>query len=538
MDKAFGAFGMQGHSPSPTPLSRDVNPKQLLHPAMPPQMRNQDVRKADQTGHLRPPSKTLPDMQIDNQAQASSLQPERIPQNQAQSNIGISLTRTLVESLTALKAQNAELVQQHNTMLDRQNQLQQQLDHVRCDMSQQSQHHTVPTLRGGSKAATTRRLRQKHQRMQANNGIDPEDADDEDDDPDHQQTEEERDEARDAHRWRELVDGPLTVPQQKAKLLLQRLERTKFRELTGVKKGDIWPDVDEVRNHVVDGQEVEYYTPDFDEDVTHATNTAICKRVASTVYQEVKAYKKQPGELCHPDVYFNERTIEELAKTTYRGFRDEARTQRDEERQQRKRSNQSRTRQYERRVLKLGHLKEMVPTYIERYGNDPSPILHPDILSDYASGPDAETSESKRRWKIRMGAKLGYDYKSIPKIAWAKMEFWEHIIPEWRSDEATTIVNRLHRLYLKSLDSKALKRYKAYRIIDSNRTSKIPPAISPSPWDFTISMKWWDAEGKKWKKETLNWFTRGDPEGFGSRAPARSQRDIEHDRGELQGVTF
>ncbi|KZT18249.1 hypothetical protein NEOLEDRAFT_1184449 [Neolentinus lepideus HHB14362 ss-1] len=253
-------------------------------------------------------------------------------------------------------------------------------------------------------------------------------------------------------RYKTLLQSNLPPHLQAAKNFLQHFQCQAFRHLCGVNSSQNWPSIDEPR-------EDDCYTPDFDEDVTHATNSAICKRVADSVYTELKGLRELPDELRHPN------------------------------------RNKRNTQRYQRRSHTLNHLLSVVPEYIKQYRCDPTPILEIDVISNYASGPESDDNEPQHMWKAHMGAQLGVDIRKIDKKMWADTICWEHIVPEWCSEE----------------------KYQAYRMYRTGQSTTTPPTYVP--WDFAISEKWWNDHHPSWKKQTHKWYSRGDPEGFGKKDP-------------------
>ena len=83
-------------------------------------------------------------------------------------------------------------------------------------------------------------------------------------------------------------------------------------------------------------------------------------------------------------------------------------------------------------VQKANHLLKVVPTYIEKYGQDPTLLITEQHMSDAASGPEDE-SEPRDEWKLRMAEKYGIVDPQPATIE--KMKFLEIIAPEWRSEK-------------------------------------------------------------------------------------------------------
>ncbi|KZT27118.1 hypothetical protein NEOLEDRAFT_1176910 [Neolentinus lepideus HHB14362 ss-1] len=406
-------------------------------------------------------------------------------------------TQALFDNINSLKAQNAALESQCAAMHQRQTELETKINSIHTEVTQVN----IRTLNNGpSKASRTQEIRSKQDRMRHREEGSSDESDSDDDDGEQ--------DIQGIFKYKTLLQSNLPPHLHAAKNFLQA-----FQHLCGVTSSQNWPSIDELR-------EDDYYTPDFDEDVTHATNSAICKRVAESVYTELKGLRELPDELRHPDVYFSCRTIEEMAKATYRGFRDQAKAQRSDAKAQKRKRNKRNTRRYQRRFHMLDHLLSVVPEYIKQYGHDPTPILEVDVISDYASGPDSDDNEPQHMWKARMGAQLGVDIRKVDKQMWTDITCWEHIIPEWRSEEVGTILERLQHLHVLSLDENARKKFQAYRVYRTGRSTTTPPAYVP--WNFAISEQWWNDHRPSWKKQTRKWYSRGDPLGFGKNDPQRT----------------
>lgn len=60
----------------------------------------------------------------------------------------------------------------------------------------------------------------------------------------------------------------------------------KFREICGVNSNAPWPPIEPPRINAASNDP--YYTPDFDQNVEHTTNTEIFAKVASLVMSEMR----------------------------------------------------------------------------------------------------------------------------------------------------------------------------------------------------------------------------------------------------------
>jgi hypothetical protein len=77
-----------------------------------------------------------------------------------------------------------------------------------------------------------------------------------------------------------------------------------------------------------------------------------------------------------------------------------------------------------------------VPAYIEKNGADPTPFIGADHMSDEASGPDDDSSETFDEWKIQMAVAHGIRDPNEASIS--RLKFLERIEPKWRSAKAST----------------------------------------------------------------------------------------------------
>jgi hypothetical protein len=62
-------------------------------------------------------------------------------------------------------------------------------------------------------------------------------------------------------------------------------------------------------------------------------------------------------------------------------------------------------------------------------------LLHEQLMSDEASGPENEDTRGLAAWKTRMAYTNGYD--DVSAAALAKLNFLEVLEAPWRSDEVS-----------------------------------------------------------------------------------------------------
>ncbi|TFK46291.1 hypothetical protein OE88DRAFT_1739577 [Heliocybe sulcata] len=351
-------------------------------------------------------------------------------------------------------------------VLKRQNKMEKEIQTLRKQVA--SNQTIAASTASQSHADNTRRarcqIREHEKRLEARKDKNTSGADDEEAD-----NEGSKDELDDQH-WDELLKAPehLSPPLRSAKALLNHLEISAFRMLCGVGVKEKWPEVGELRINEKTNQP--YFTPDFDQ----------------------WAAEQLPNDLRHSSVHFNRKTIEWMAKETFRGFKAQAARERDEVKMAKQLENESNTRRHNRRTTKLKHLRLGAKLYAKLHGVDPMPLLENiDIVSDYASGPEDEDKESKADWK-RMNS-----------LTWG-VEF------EW-------LLEDIMGLYLNSLLERDLSRFGPKRFHASTRWNERPPIHVP--WDFTIQRGYYEEFQDSWEFLMQQWYTRGDPEGFGKNTP-------------------
>ncbi|TFK48587.1 hypothetical protein OE88DRAFT_1737823 [Heliocybe sulcata] len=221
---------------------------------------------------------------------------------------------------------------------------------------------------------------------------------------------------------------------------------------------------------------------------------------------ELEAAEQLPNDLRHSSVHFNRKMIEWMAKETFRSFKAQAARERDEVKMAKQLENERNTRRHNHR------------TTAKLHGVDPMPLLENiDIVSDYASGPEDEDKESKADWKRHMAINLGYDLNAMDPLEWKAFKVWECIRPSWHSHEFEWLLEDIMGLYLNSLSERDLSRFGPKRFHASTRWNERPPIHVP--WDFTIQRGYYKEFQDSWEFLMQQWYTRGDPEGFGKNTP-------------------
>jgi hypothetical protein len=74
-----------------------------------------------------------------------------------------------------------------------------------------------------------------------------------------------------------------------------------------------------------------------------------------------------------------------------------------------------------------------VDWFIAKYGWDPTDLILCDHLSNEASGPEDEGTESKAAWKMQMARKLGMAARDQEVLM--RLKIWVRIRPEWQSEK-------------------------------------------------------------------------------------------------------
>jgi hypothetical protein len=141
--------------------------------------------------------------------------------------------------------------------------------------------------------------------------------------------------------------------------------------------------------------------------------------------------------LNHPDVRFTREHILIFVKKSFDGFKIKALADDTPERRER----YDNTKKISRRQQRQKHTcdKRVIAgrQYTEQTGRAVDDVLHPDFMSDYASGPETDSGERQEEWKIRMGSKLGMTRESMGAAAWRRTMYLEHRKPRWRSEKVS-----------------------------------------------------------------------------------------------------
>ncbi|KZT22788.1 hypothetical protein NEOLEDRAFT_1180689 [Neolentinus lepideus HHB14362 ss-1] len=124
-----------------------------------------------------------------------------------------------------------------------------------------------------------------------------------------------------------------------------------------------------------------------------------------------------------------------------------------------------------------------------------------------------EDGEDEEEWKLRMTHAVGIDTDGISHHTLAQMKFWEHIEPGWHTNAASDIIQDLKQILLDSTPPEDLQKLEAIHIETSTCVSNVPPANPP--FNFMISMKWWEETKHQYAGLVLHYFKGTKPKGKG-----------------------
>jgi hypothetical protein len=176
--------------------------------------------------------------------------------------------------------------------------------------------------------------------------------------------------------------------------------------------------------------------------------------------------------------------------------------------------------------------------YTEQTGLKVDEVLHPDFVSDYASGPETEGEETQEEWKIRMGHHLRMTRDGMGATAWKRTMFLERKNPGWRSEKVSSNrrnsalcspipqMNKLMRDLQKIADENATPgerqrqdssgRFTYYRVENTGRSAEKPPPRAPH--NFGISKQWYQEnhQNPRFKVLLADWGNWAGPDGWDS----------------------
>ncbi|KII89949.1 hypothetical protein PLICRDRAFT_685554 [Plicaturopsis crispa FD-325 SS-3] len=303
---------------------------------------------------------------------------------------------------------------------------------------------------------------------------------------------------------------------------LQARVVAKFRKMCNVIEDDDWPEPTEIR--VNETTKEVYLTPNFALEVRAEENRRILEEVARAVVDDIKAMKAaaQESVFTDPRYRWNQATLEDYAKISFRGFKSASSAHKDAAKGKLRAINQQKNRRFQRRELvrtvtlspsapqKAARRLKAVPLYIAKHALDPSDMICEAHMSDEAS--DAYYSdEDQASWKRRMAGGANMESEKMTDEDLAKFKFLEVVRPRWRSDQLSAIFRELHDLWWDGLSAKQ-KEAIASITVRQNRSTDEPPLTAP--FDLGISTVWWDENEDKFPLAVGDWFSFGNPEGF------------------------
>ncbi|KAJ6534263.1 hypothetical protein B0H19DRAFT_1271979 [Mycena capillaripes] len=124
----------------------------------------------------------------------------------------------------------------------------------------------------------------------------------------------------------------------------------------------------------------------------------------------------------------------DCAKSSFHTLKQSWREGQNEEAAKKAEMNDRNTRMYRRRCRKYTQMEAQFEAYAEKYHILVS-VVHEQLLSDEASGPEDGQGESAAVWKVRVAAKYGLT--DLSPSALKNQHFLEVLKFPWRSDEVS-----------------------------------------------------------------------------------------------------
>ncbi|KAF8181190.1 hypothetical protein K438DRAFT_1768027 [Mycena galopus ATCC 62051] len=318
-------------------------------------------------------------------------------------------------------------------------------------------------------------------------------------------------------------DGGDDGPKKKRvsdKTALQRYSTQLLRGACGI-KGKDWPDPAAPQVNPTTG--VAYLTPLFDADVTDAHNDSIFLDFAKVLDRQLRA--KRPASISKNAVWDND-SLYKCAQDLFRTLKKLWKASQSDEAEKRAQINSRNTRLYSRRARKFKQIEDQIEAYAETYRipvDVVRELVHEDLLSDEASGPEDEAAESPAAWKVRMAIHCGQT--DLSPVALKKQQFLEVLECPWRSDEVClqfySVISSLIKvqfsefsLRIQQLPSAKSKKVVYKRVRGTHRLSPRIPLTAP--YDFGISREWLEEQRQNPEVAPLlqDWGVHGDPVDF------------------------
>ncbi|KAG6898826.1 hypothetical protein C0995_008242 [Termitomyces sp. Mi166 len=198
----------------------------------------------------------------------------------------------------------------------------------------------------------------------------------------------------------------LSVEAQGLRKYLQTEVTNKFRAVTGVSVGAVWPDPNEICINPMTNKQ--YLMPMFEEQVTHHVNKNFFKVVAQNDPND-----SMPG-LHDAKFKWSGKTLEEFAKDTFHNLKPSWKAQFNEANAKKKHGYQwnnqmasQRTEKYLQCLSAISQYRALHPEH-----GDPSELLCPDHMSDEASGAKND-NKSFDDWKGQIAGFAGISGSSV-----------------------------------------------------------------------------------------------------------------------------
>ncbi|KAJ6540383.1 hypothetical protein B0H19DRAFT_1077795 [Mycena capillaripes] len=325
---------------------------------------------------------------------------------------------------------------------------------------------------------------------------------------------------------RKVKDLPPEV--KRARSALQDEVSRNFRMVIGV-PGKIYPDLSLKRFNETTGEL--FLSPSFEYTVTHPTNVALFVAVARQVEQQLRGgINFYPPGLSIPDasVEWDRALLIEMARTSFRSCKQQWREQMDEEVAQREELSRRTNRWRERRITKAEQLRKGVQEFTDKYNSKPDNVkagfklkpkdveelIHEQLMSDEASGPEEGDTRGKAAWDTHMAFKGGLG--DLTDAQMAKVHFLEVIGTPWRSDEFSTDLHELAKTAFNAFSEKEKKKIHYTRVRGTGRTSSRIPLIAP--YDYSINQTWFNTYKlhPDYRHLLGDWGNFPDPQGLGT----------------------
>ncbi|KAJ7312543.1 hypothetical protein DFH08DRAFT_973335 [Mycena albidolilacea] len=323
-----------------------------------------------------------------------------------------------------------------------------------------------------------------------------------------------------------------TAALQRAKRALQDEVSLAFRDVVGV-PGKIWPK-DLTVQQLNETTSAPYLNPIFQLNVTHSDNQCLLDVVVKLVAQCLKNVKNHPEALTVSEVTWNNKTLLEMAKTSFPSCKQQWRQQVDEVAARRRQESLNVGRRCERRVTKALQRANGVPSFVAKYSlttEAVKQILHKQHMSDEESGPEDSDETSKAVWRTKMIYEAGYEGNSDDVLA--KIEFVEVVSTLWRSEEMSQPpLHELSEMAFKLLPIHDKKKIHYVCVRTGRVSARIP---DDAPYNFGINQLWLDANKNHPDRVHLlsDWGTYEDPEGFGTNKRRTEENVLKPVRGNL-----